>query len=238
MSNKLFIFVEVFLSIYFLTQIFSVMKLKFLFFLILTVNFSYSQESSFSMDIKDIAFRTIATSHAQWTEYKKQKFHKSFFNFLDSAITKISIRVPLKNYSYDERKKVTTITTYPVDFYFDVKGNNSMKIRLNIAPIKIEGDEILTQLVVVPKESTYIEILGTIDNFKLGEVQISEKEKRKLLTITMINVSVEQSKDKSKEIYKWKTEKNILETIGDVLEKKYFSESFNLETFGYKKMNK
>lgn len=171
------------------------------------------------MDLRDIAFRVIGTENATWTAYKKKKFQDAFLKFLDSNKVTTTIRVALKDYVYDEKKKLTTVTTHPAEFIFEEK-EVEIELRVTIEPFTVRTDSVLMALIVKKDELTYMDVTAKISKPRLTEVQATSREKRKELRMNFFDALVVQSTDNSENPYQWKTSARIIDKLGHAIEAK------------------
>lgn len=204
---------------------------------IICLNSGFAQQKKqilFMPDVKDVAFRLVGMQNAEWTEYKKKKLSDEYFHFLDSAKAIVTIRVPLKDYSFDARKKTTTIYTLPAEFIFEAE--EEMKLRVTLDPILLKGDSLLMELEVKKEIPTYLEVTGKFTKPRLGEVQATPREKRKELRLNLAETRVVQSKDKSENPYVFKKHGKIIDHLAETIEKRKLSEGFDLAGLGFRKI--
>ncbi|MBM4165336.1 MAG: hypothetical protein FJ218_00160 [Ignavibacteria bacterium] len=186
----------------------------------------------FNVNASDFAFRIAGTNYASWTEYKKTKRHKEYFQFLDSVAARFTVRVPLKDYSYDERKKLSTIRTEPAEFLFEAE--EEIKLRLIVEQFTIKSDSLLMNLVVKKDVLTYLNVSGIFVSAAISEVQATPREKRKVVRLTLNEVKVEQSQNTTEDFYVWKTQSRLFNRIGDIIEQKRWSDGFDLAGMGFR----
>jgi hypothetical protein len=186
----------------------------------------------FNVNASDFAFRIIGTNYATWTEYKKTKRHKEYFQFLDSVNARITVRVPLKDYSYDERKKLSTFRTNPAEFLFEA--DEEMKLRLIVEQFTMKSDSLLMNLVVKKDAPTYLNVTGTFAGAAMSEAQATPREKRSVVRLTLTEVNVEQSQNNTEDFYVWKTQSRLRNRIGDIIEQKRWSDGFDLSGMGFR----
>ncbi|MBS4028759.1 MAG: hypothetical protein KGZ58_08980 [Ignavibacteriales bacterium] len=188
----------------------------------------------FVVAAKDMAFRVIGVENSEWTAYKKKKVNDAYFKFLDSAKAFVTIRVAMKNYNFDDRKKLTTYVTVPAEFLFEAE--EDLKLRIQIDPFVLPGDTLLTKLEVKKDVPTYLEVTGRITKPRLGAVQVNAREKRKTLYLSLAEPKVVQSKDLSETPYYWRKNGKVIDRLAETIEARKFSDGFDLSGMGFRKV--